>query len=428
MTLQSDGKIILGGNSGVSASLPQQRFALARFTSAGRLDTTFSQDGKLTTHPIEGGTASQVRGLRVQQNGKIVAAGGVDGKFAVARYLSNGTLDTTFSGNGTVVTDLGGSPAGSSEFPEDVAIDFASRIVLAGVFFDNNDTSLALARYVGDPTGSVAGNVFSDTNGNGAKNTGEANLSGVRLYVDTDKDGVFDSTERNALSDSSGNYRLTGLAAGTYRVRPVVPAGRRTSAPAAGFFDLTLTNGQALTGRNFALVPADPDDTIAEVNARPQNTLPVGSSGNFTLGEPRDVDLFRFTVSAGQRVGFDVDRAAGATLNTFLRIFGSSGAALQSNDNAAAPGEAANNADSYLARTFTTAGTYYVGVSGGLNRAYSATTGGGDVNGGSTGGYKLTLTNLPAVQLKEPATWAGPAWPGGGAESEETADGEVCVE
>jgi hypothetical protein len=43
--------------------------------------------------------------------------------------------------------------------------------------------------------------------------------------------------------------------------------------------------------------------------------------------------------------------------------------------------------------TFTTAGTYYVGVSGKANRTYNATTGAGDVSS-STGGFSITLRNV----------------------------------
>jgi hypothetical protein len=72
-------------------------------------------------------------------------------------------------------------------------------------------------------------------------------------------------------------------------------------------------------------------------------------------------------------------------------VFNSSGSRIASIDNRAAPGETLGT-ESYLEYTFTTAGTYYVGVSGKGNQSYSAVTGGGDL-AGSTGGYQLFIVN-----------------------------------
>jgi hypothetical protein len=51
------------------------------------------------------------------------------------------------------------------------------------------------------------------------------------------------------FSDASGNYSLTGLAAGTYNVREVSASGwnRTASSPT-----VTLAAGQSATGKNFA--------------------------------------------------------------------------------------------------------------------------------------------------------------------------------
>jgi hypothetical protein len=101
-------------------------------------------------------------------------------------------------------------------------------------------------------TAKISGNVFKDVNANGIRETSEAGFASVRVYIDADKDGVFDSTEKSVLTDASGNYTLTALPAGSFRLRQVVPAGYRISAPLLGYYDGTLTAGQSLTGRNFA--------------------------------------------------------------------------------------------------------------------------------------------------------------------------------
>ena len=102
IAIQPDGRIIVGGY----ADLPAGRlFAVARLLSDGSLDPAFGTDGKLSTS-IPGSTWNIVNGLAIQTDGKIIAAGGYSG-FVVARYNANGTLDTSFGGTGVVTTQAG---------------------------------------------------------------------------------------------------------------------------------------------------------------------------------------------------------------------------------------------------------------------------------------------------------------------------------
>lgn len=136
----------------------------------------------------------------------------------------------------------------------------------------------------------------------------------------------------------------------------------------------------------------DPDDTIAEVVNRAGNIKSPGQFVDFTLDPANDVDLVKFTVVAGQRIGFDVDSRNGSALDTHLRLFKSDGTPLASNNDGAAPGEPGSKF-SYLEYRFATAGTYYVGVSLSPNGAYNPNTGAGDVNGGATGAFRMYLHN-----------------------------------
>ena len=96
--------------------------------------------------------------------------------------------------------------------------------------------------------GTIAGTVFNDINGNGTKDAGEPGISGVRVYVDADKDGSFDSSERNVITGSNGAYSFTGLAPATYNVRQIDPSGytRTTSSPV-----VPLAANAATSNRNF---------------------------------------------------------------------------------------------------------------------------------------------------------------------------------
>ncbi|HVX25908.1 MAG TPA: T9SS type A sorting domain-containing protein [Parafilimonas sp.] len=106
--LQSDSKILVGGNSVNDTS---HNFAIARYTSDGDLDASFGSNGKIETI-FNGG--SSIYNLNVLSSGKILAAGyGLD--FVVfpfyqspllAQYLSNGHLDSSFGMNGKVSLDM----------------------------------------------------------------------------------------------------------------------------------------------------------------------------------------------------------------------------------------------------------------------------------------------------------------------------------
>src|SRR5262249_12672180 len=85
VTVQSDGKILVAGSA-------WNDFALARYNADGSLDTSFDGDGKVTT---DIGLSDQGNSVTVQADGKILVAGvtGI-GDFALVRYNADGTLDT----------------------------------------------------------------------------------------------------------------------------------------------------------------------------------------------------------------------------------------------------------------------------------------------------------------------------------------------
>ncbi|WP_329342860.1 calcium-binding protein [Streptomyces sp. NBC_00663] len=131
LALQPDGKIVVGGEVGTT----RFDFVLLRYTASGALDTSFSGDGIERT---DFGDYESVEGLAVQPDGKIVAAGGSGGRFALARYNPGGTLDTGFDGDGKVLT-AGGSAADVKLQPGD------GRIVIAGSNGSGGD--FAVLRY-----------------------------------------------------------------------------------------------------------------------------------------------------------------------------------------------------------------------------------------------------------------------------------------
>jgi len=144
--LQADEKIVVVGAASVAfGPRTAGRFALARYNPDGTRDTTFSGDGKTTTDFTPGlDAASQVA---IQPDGTIVAVGTArDGrKLAMARYNPDGTLDTTFSEDGTrIVAFIPGAKISA------IAIAPEGKIVAAG--FVEDFATVPLARYNADGT------------------------------------------------------------------------------------------------------------------------------------------------------------------------------------------------------------------------------------------------------------------------------------
>jgi uncharacterized delta-60 repeat protein len=167
VAIQADGKIVAVGGSG--------DFALARYNSNGSLDTSFSGDGKQTT---DFGGFDRARGVALQGDGKIVAVGGF-GDFALARYNPDGSLDTSFSGDGLQTTDF---LFGDGDQANDVAIQANGRIVAVGLAAGGaTGNDFGLARY------NTNGSLDTSFSGDGRKRTsfgGSDSASGVALQGD----------------------------------------------------------------------------------------------------------------------------------------------------------------------------------------------------------------------------------------------------
>ncbi len=149
-----DGKILAAGIARTNCSCG--RYAVARYETNGRLDRTFGTDGKATVHFRFGGEPGA---MAVTADGSIVLVGGnvpdVD-KFQVARFTSDGAIDTTFGGgDGKVTTNTGqGEEAATA-----VAIDSGGSIVVAGYTDQPHEgpdpfgpSKFAVVRYASDGT------------------------------------------------------------------------------------------------------------------------------------------------------------------------------------------------------------------------------------------------------------------------------------
>lgn len=149
VAIQPNGKIVVAGRSGGTDS----RFAVARYNANGGLDTTFSSDGKATANL----TTGEDNGIAVelQADGKIVVAGyasGYGGRIGLARFNANGSLDSSFSGDGQLTKNF----TSAIDVAWGLAIQPADgKIVLGGRAGGDNAKMVAL-RYNTDGTADTA--------------------------------------------------------------------------------------------------------------------------------------------------------------------------------------------------------------------------------------------------------------------------------
>jgi uncharacterized delta-60 repeat protein len=181
----NDGKIVHAGYVQVAVvtkktTTYKDEFAVARFNPNGSLDTTFGGKGWVTTAFTDSVTAFPAR---IQPDGKIVIAGSDSNSFLLARYNTDGSLDTTFGTGGTAL--LAGPAGGtvSVAWPQDLTLQSDGRIVVAGA--DNNiNTPFILGRLNSNGTPDTTfggGGVVTTTFSNYHVATG---LTGIALQTD----------------------------------------------------------------------------------------------------------------------------------------------------------------------------------------------------------------------------------------------------
>ena len=121
----------------------------------------------------------------------------------------------------------------------------------------------------------------------------------------------------------------------------------------------------------------NPTDTNDQLREATFINVGVGTS-SFAIDSTRDVDMFRFDVTAGQTISFDIDRPAGSVVDAHLRLFNAAGEELNaSGPNNQAPGEP-GGIEPFIEYHFPADGTFYLGVSARGNDAYDAMTGAHD--------------------------------------------------
>ncbi len=214
MALQPDHKIIMAGTA-VIAPANQLQLALARFNTNGTLDTTFGTSGAAIASI--GLANSLVQSVALQSDGKIVAAcraqNGPFFKFAVARFLPNGVLDSTYGFGGVNYFDYG---TGADENVNAMALDPLGRMVMAG----HAGNLFAVVRVTGDAALQFTSITVLPNQHIFLTGTGVPSASHTLLKA-TNAAGPF-SSFAPLMTDSFGNWQyedatVSGSPTGFYR-------------------------------------------------------------------------------------------------------------------------------------------------------------------------------------------------------------------
>lgn len=139
--VQPDGRITVAGYTTNGAN---NDFALVRYNADGSLDTTFDGDGTVQV-PV-GGADDQGRALLREPDGRLLVAGlannGTNADLALAKFNADGSLDTGFGTGGTVTVDLGGTDGFNA-----VAVQTDGRVVAAGFAGPPSTPDTVVARF-----------------------------------------------------------------------------------------------------------------------------------------------------------------------------------------------------------------------------------------------------------------------------------------
>lgn len=199
-----------------------------------------------------GGTASGTVFNDANRNGSSVNDSGLAGVTVFADIDGDGIQDP--SEPATVTSSTGafslGLAAGTHTIIAVTPANFAAststaQTVAVGVGGNTAGISFGFTQVISDITGTK----FSDDDGDGVHDAGEAGIEGVYIYLDLDGDDRPDLGEPSALTDANGQYSINFPGAGNYTIREVVTPGFSQTYPVGGEHNVTF-NGISL-GNNF---------------------------------------------------------------------------------------------------------------------------------------------------------------------------------
>lgn len=286
--IQPDGKILIGGPLRIINN-PNYYFCVVRLNIDGSLDTSFGGDGIVQTQFFGNSgqlTFSSVSSLSLLPDGRILAVGTAGGYIAFARYNSDGSPDNSFDGDGKLIQLVdGGSTTAQMVMQPD------GKIVTVGFTISGN-FKIAVARFNSngsfDQSFGVGGVVINILNAQNAVAWACALQPDGKIVVAGQK---YDSSYNIAVVrlNTDGSFDNTFGDAGIVTTDFLEQWDR-------AFSVLILPDGKILAGgeatiasnANFALARYNPDGTH-------DNTFGIGGklTTDFYLGSDQIIELAR---------------------------------------------------------------------------------------------------------------------------------------
>ena len=154
IAIQPDGNIVVAGSvKYIILGHSDYDFVVLRYAPNGALDTSFGNSGIQISDFLSRYERAFAVALQISNTEglKIVVAGTIDNgsnhDFAIVRYTSNGSLDTSFDGDGLVTTDFGSYDSGYAVMIQSSGAIGPIRIVVAGKALVGNHDNFAVAKY-----------------------------------------------------------------------------------------------------------------------------------------------------------------------------------------------------------------------------------------------------------------------------------------
>jgi len=310
LAIQSDGKIVAAGSSALSPTFTESKFIVCRYKTDGNLDPSFGTTGIVETVfgvNFAGNHIAAATAVVIQSDGRIVAGGwamiGFQNNFALARYNSDGSLDTTFGNGGRVLSNL----FGIDNLIHCLAIQTDGKIVAAGtVHTGGNGYDFGVARY--NPDGTLD-SMFG---------------SGGKVATDFDSFvGQFTHEEARAIAlQHDGKIVLVGEESGNATTFSEFAIVRYTT---NGNPDLTFGSGGRVTtdffgGQDYALAVAiQSDGKLVVGGAEDHNAV---FTQDFALARYHTNGSLDLTFGAGGKVVTDFTTDFSTVLRTTDAITG----------------------------------------------------------------------------------------------------------
>jgi len=156
--IQPDGKLVAAGSASMNGATAGD-YALFRYYPDGSLDTNFGNSGIGTTSFTDN-KSDYAKALVIQPDGKLVAGGRTSGdaqsEFGLARFNSNGSLDTSFGSGGKATASI----LGGYGYAEDLILQSNDKLVATGYVYISGKAYVGVTRF--NPDGGLDASFDSD--------------------------------------------------------------------------------------------------------------------------------------------------------------------------------------------------------------------------------------------------------------------------